>query len=99
MTFEPLERFHLRCFQVNDILKALQTLERVVDGRHPTGGKLAGCITREIHQCPPCQFVTGNIPGTSEVNPKLRLPVESLVRYLQERLGLNQEGTKFTPEL
>ena len=48
MTFEPLARFHLCCFQVNDILKALQALERVVDGGHPTGGELAGCITREI---------------------------------------------------
>lgn len=35
---------------MNDILKALQALECVVDGGHPTGGELAGCITREIER-------------------------------------------------
>ena len=30
--------------------------------------------------------------GTSVVSPKLQLPVESLTRYLQETLGLSQEG-------
>ena len=79
---------------MNDILKALQALDCVVDGRHPTGGELAGCIkrSRNTFNVTPCQSVTGNIPGTSEVNPKLRLPVGSLVKYLQEELGLNQEG-------
>lgn len=46
-----LSKTPLGYFQVNDILKALQALERVVDGRHPTGGELAGCIMTEIHYC------------------------------------------------
>ena len=29
-----------------------------------------------------------HVPGTSEVSPKLQLPVESLLRYLRERHGL-----------
>lgn len=36
-------------------------------------------------------FSTGHIPGTSEVNPKLQLPVENLVTYLRENLKLYQE--------
>ena len=34
----------------------------------------------------------GNIPGTSEVSPKLQFPVEPLVTYLRENHGLTQEG-------
>ena len=29
-----------------------------------------------------------HVPGTSEVSPKLQLPMEALVRYLQERHGM-----------
>lgn len=32
-----------------------------------------------------------HIPGTAEVSPKLQLPTEQLVHYLQERHGLKQE--------
>lgn len=32
-----------------------------------------------------------HVPGTSEVPPKLRLPVDSLIGYLRDRHGLRQE--------
>ena len=38
---------------------------------------------------PPSQ---GHVPGTSEVSPKLKFPVEPLMQYLQERHGLHQDG-------
>ena len=33
-----------------------------------------------------------HIPGTSDVSPKLQLPVDQLVDYLRERHGLGQKG-------
>lgn len=37
--------------------------------------------------------INGDVPGTIEVSPKLKFPVEPLVKYLQEKHGLTQEGT------
>lgn len=34
-----------------------------------------------------------HVPGTTEVSPKLQLPMEQLALYLQERLGLEHTGT------
>lgn len=33
-----------------------------------------------------------HIPGTSDVSPKLQLPTDQLVSYLQERHGLGKKG-------
>lgn len=88
--------------QVSDIKEALKALEEVLEGK--SSGQLV--IHLLSLQCPdrpspssslslliPSPSPLGpGIPGTTEVSPKLRIPVDPLVRYLQEKHGLHQEG-------
>ena len=65
------------------------------------------CPSQPVMQAPSLHYITvaipfqvlafflsadSSIPGTSEVSPKLKLPVDSLVKYLKVKHGLYQNS-------
>ena len=80
---------------MKEIAEALEVLERMMD---------VGSLVNGIHPCMTLHSLYilssfgvagmggGHVPGTSEVSPKLRFPVDGLVKYLQEKHGLFGNG-------
>ena len=73
---------------MTDILEALQVLEHLLDD--PVNGNVCMMSLSLLPGCP--WRPIGEVPGTTEVSPKLQFPVEPLVKYLQDKHGLSQEG-------
>lgn len=69
------------------MLEALQVLEHLLDD--PINGNVVWVVT--IFHITLCIHI-GDVPGTTEVSPKLQFPLEPLVKYLQDKHGLTQEG-------
>lgn len=71
------------------MLEALQVLEHLLDD--PINGNVNVVWVVTIFHITLCIYI-GDVPGTTEVSPKLQFPLEPLVKYLQDKHGLTQEG-------
>ena len=75
--------------QVTDYLEAVKQVEELITKNEEDSEIDPFCYQAILLTI----FVlTFPVPGTTKVSPKLALPVDSLVTYLQECHGLSQDG-------